>query len=573
MKPQQDLRVRRSMWVVLSHPATSSAAVAVGTSPKDLKSLNRFVLPAAALALLALGQGRLQAQAWQPPNPYIQPVPNQRLSYAPPAQAYAPPTYNQQQYAQQPPYDPQQQQPYAQPQYAQQPHPPQPQQGPEQGPQQGYDQQQPYDQPAQGDPSDIYGPPQAAGPAAQPLNAEQLEQMVAPIALYPDTLVAQILAAATYPAQVAAADQWRQSMGYAPPDQIVAGADAQTWDPSVKALTAFPQVLAEMDRNLPWTTALGNAYFNQPQDVLQTIQVMRQRAESAGTLQNTPQEAVNDDQGYIQLAPVNSSVVYVPSYNPWDAYGAPVQPYSGFSLLGALGSIGSYAGSALLHYGPGIAMGAFRATPWGALAWGLDWLANTVLFNHSNYSSHSTSVAHWNLPSRSPRGFQGGMPNRAGVARPGEQYNRFPQGNNWAGRDSLPSRPMPFDRQPDRFAQSRPIEAPRPGFAAPERNGVRPAFGNYGYEPQARPQPYAARPQQAYSRAPEPVRPSYGQGYGSSFASRPGEGYGYRPGDSYGRTMPEYHAQATMPQRNFGERYSEPSMNRAFGGQQFRSEQ
>ncbi len=90
-----------------------------------------------------------------------------------------------------------------------------------------------------------------------------------PIALYPDPLVAQVLTASTYPAQVADADRWRQAQGYAPAEQIAGGADAQNWDPSVKALTAFPQVLAEMDRNMRWTTDLGNAYYNQPQDILQ----------------------------------------------------------------------------------------------------------------------------------------------------------------------------------------------------------------------------------------------------------------------------------------------------------------
>src|SRR6202044_3921800 len=125
--------------------------------------------------------------------------------------------------------------------------------------------------------------------------------------------VAQILAASTYPAQVIAADNWLHAQGYASPDQIAYGADAQAnWDPSVKALTAFPQVLDMMNHDLRWTTDLGNAYYNQPQDVLQTIQVMRQRAQSAGTLQSTPQEAVSYNQGYIQLAPTNPQVVYVP---------------------------------------------------------------------------------------------------------------------------------------------------------------------------------------------------------------------------------------------------------------------
>ena len=176
-----------------------------------------------------------------------------------------------------------------------------------------------------------YGQPQ---PQMQPLNAQQLEQLVAPIALYPDPLVAQVLTASTYPAQVADADRWRQAQGYAPAEQIAAGADAQNWDPSVKALTAFPQVLAEMDRNMRWTTDLGTAYYNQPQDILQAVQVMRQRAQAAGNLQSTPQETVSYDQGNIEVAPANPQVVYVPAYNPWVVYGQPISPYPGFSCWG-----------------------------------------------------------------------------------------------------------------------------------------------------------------------------------------------------------------------------------------------
>jgi len=100
----------------------------------------------------------------------------------------------------------------------------------------------------------------------------QLDQLVAPIALYPDQLIALILAASTYPAQVADADGWRQAQSYASPDQIAAGANVQNWDPSVKALAAFPQVLSEMDANLAWTSALGNAYYNQPNDVQQNVE-------------------------------------------------------------------------------------------------------------------------------------------------------------------------------------------------------------------------------------------------------------------------------------------------------------
>ncbi len=141
-----------------------------------------------------------------------------------------------------------------------------------------------------------------------------------------------------------------------------------------------------------WTTDLGNAYYNQPQDVLQTVQVMRQRAQAAGNLQSTPQESVTEDQGNIELAPPDPNTAYVPSYNPWNVYGNPVQPYPGFSLLDTLGSI---FGSSPIQYGLGIAMAAFNHTPFGLLSWALDWLGNGISFNHSNYYSQSTSVANW----------------------------------------------------------------------------------------------------------------------------------------------------------------------------------
>ena len=213
-------------------------------------------------------------------------------------------------------------------------------------------QQQPYPSGGQYDPGQQAGYQQlhyAQQPAyapqggaysqqAQALAPEQLEQLVAPIALNPDPLVALMLAAATYPQQVADADRWCQSQGVVAPNQIAYGADLQNWDPSVKALTAFPQVLVEMDQNMQWTSALGNAYYNQPQDVLQAIQVMRARAQAAGNLQSTPQEAVSYDQQNIQIIPANPQVIYVPAYNPWAVYGQPVTPYPGFSLLGAIGS-------------------------------------------------------------------------------------------------------------------------------------------------------------------------------------------------------------------------------------------
>src|SRR5437879_3989503 len=119
---------------------------------------------------------------------------------------------------------------------------------------------------------------------------EQLQQMVAPIALYPDALVAQILAASTYPAEVVEADRWMQQHTDLKGDQLAQEVNKQNWDPSVKALTQFPTVLANLDKNITWTSGLGDAYTNQQPDVMNAVQVMRQRAQQSGNLQSTPQE-------------------------------------------------------------------------------------------------------------------------------------------------------------------------------------------------------------------------------------------------------------------------------------------
>ena len=131
-----------------------------------------------------------------------------------------------------------------------------------------------------------------ANPRYTQLDCAQLDQWVAPIALYPDSLVAQILTAATYPSQAVEADRFLERNSSLPQLELVRMVDEQPWDPSVKALTAFPSVLSNLDRNLDWTTELGNAYYNQPHDVMSAIQTMRDRAYAAGTLKTTPQQSV-----------------------------------------------------------------------------------------------------------------------------------------------------------------------------------------------------------------------------------------------------------------------------------------
>src|SRR3984893_42578 len=144
---------------------------------------------------------------------------------------------------------------------------------------------------AQAEPSGAIGQSEAQATAsALKLSPQELQQLVAPIALYPDALVAQILAASTYPAEIVEADRWVQSHSNLKGEELAQEVDKQPWDPSVKALTQFPSVLGNMDKNLSWTSSLGDAYANQQQDVMSAVQVMRQRAQKAGNLETTSQE-------------------------------------------------------------------------------------------------------------------------------------------------------------------------------------------------------------------------------------------------------------------------------------------
>ena len=490
-------------------------------------------------ALLLLPMGRLYAQqsGYQQNDPYAG-------QYAPAPQGY-----------------PQSQQ------YAQQPYAPAPQ---------AYEDQQGY-------------APQAAQPQPLPtvwLSPEQLDRLVAPIALYPDTLVAQVLTAATYPAQVVGADHWRQSMAYAPPEQIVAGADAQPWDPSVKALTAFPQVLAEMDQNLQWATDLGNAYYNQPQDVLNAVQILRQRAQQAGTLQSTPQEQVGYDQGFIELASPNPQMVYVPVYNPWNVYGQSIAPYQGFSDAsyssgsggsGIFSSLQSLAGSSAVRYGLGMALSAFGKTNWGGLSWALNWLSNSVLFHNSNYSSRSTSVAHWNNPYRpNPMG-QSFAAQRDAAPRPADNWNRGNHPNDQRPGYAFNRTPEPVFAHPQ---QPRPVDSrindprfndPRAnafrGNPAPAGNQVRPALQAYNRPaapPLSRPQSYMGNPQQGF-RQPVPERSAAYGGYGYQGRPAPVSRPAY-PSPLQGYRAPE------QPRGYSESRYANPYQGRQFQ-QESRSEQ
>ncbi len=159
--------------------------------------------------------------------------------------------------------------------------------------------------------------------AVAPLTPEQLDRLTAPIALYPDPLVAQILMAATYPLEVVEANRWLQQPGNAAlkGDPLAAALAQLPWDPSIKSLVAFPQILGMMDKYLTWTEELGDAFLAGQAALMDSVQRLRQKAEATGGLTSTPEEAVSNDGGAIVIEPANPDVVYVPVYDPNVAYG------------------------------------------------------------------------------------------------------------------------------------------------------------------------------------------------------------------------------------------------------------
>ena len=262
--------------------------------------------------------------------------------------------------------------------------------------------------------------PQA--PAYQQHTPEQLQQMVAPIALYPDSLVAQILAASTFPEQVVEADRWAQAHPDLKGDALGQAVDQEPWDPSVKALAAFPSVLGNMDKNLSWTSSLGDAYYNQEQDVMDAVQVMRQRAQRAGNLKSTPQQTVTSQDSTIDIEPAEPDVVYVPAYDPWVVYGGPIVAWPGWYPYPGIWYEGPY-----LSFGVGFGIGFFGGFGWGWNHWGFDWRNHYAVYNHARYYSPSRTFYNRGNFYRAG-GARGGAFNRPGVA------NRPFEGNNRAAR-------------------------------------------------------------------------------------------------------------------------------------------
>lgn len=219
---------------------------------------------------------------------------------------------------------------------------------------------------------------------------EEIDQMVAPIALYPDQLLAQVLMAATYPLEIVQAERWVADPGNAKlkGDQLAAALEPLTWDPSVKSLVPFPQILKMMSDKLDWTQRLGDAFLAQEADVMMSVQRLRKQAQDAGTLKSTEQQKVVTERETVVIQPANPQVVYVPSYNPTVVYGT--WPYPAYPPVYYPPPPAYYPyGSALVS---GLAFGAGVAIVGSLWGWGdSDWHGNNVNINASRYNTINTS--------------------------------------------------------------------------------------------------------------------------------------------------------------------------------------
>ncbi len=220
--------------------------------------------------------------------------------------------------------------------------------------------------------------PDAKAPARAFSQAE-LDQLLAPIALYPDSLLAHVFIAATYPLEVVMAERWARENRNLPADQFNAALDRQPWDASVKALVPFPDVLEMMSRKLDWTQRVGDAFLAQQADVMDTVQRLRKRAHDAGNLKSTEQQKVIVEQEIIRVEPANPSIVYVPAYDPWWVYGPWWWPaYPPYAVYPYPAGVAIAPG--FIWFGVGFAVGAYWGS-WGY--WG--WHNHTCYVNRSTY--------------------------------------------------------------------------------------------------------------------------------------------------------------------------------------------
>src|SRR5262252_2233695 len=230
---------------------------------------------------------------------------------------------------------------------------------------------------------------------APQLSADQLSSLVAPIALYSDSLLAQTLAASTYPLEVIQLQQWMEKNKNLQGQALADAVAKEPWDPSIQGLVAFPDVVTRMADNIQWTTDLGNAFLAQQSDVMDAVQRMRAKAQGTGNLKTSAQQVVKTEtvgggtagggKQVIEIQQANPDIAYVPSYDPTVVYGAapPAYPYYPYTYPG-------YVPGTALAWGAGIALGAAAWGAWGGHWGNCDWNGGNVKINNNyNYNKNN----------------------------------------------------------------------------------------------------------------------------------------------------------------------------------------
>jgi hypothetical protein len=294
-----------------------------------------------------------------------------------------------------------------------------------------------YPYPPNYQPQPSYQPQQPPSqPSGPRMSGQELSNLAAPIALYPDMLLSEVLAASTYPLELAQAQQWMQGNSGLRGRDLVEAAKQQNWDPSVQALVAFPDVMNMLTRDIQWTTDLGNAFLSQQADLMDSIQHLRASARANGRLTDTPQQRVTyeqqNGQNAIVIQPTDPQVVYPPVYNPAYVWGPPA-----FGVYPPLGYPSGYG----IYYGVATFLGALFTglLSFGGWGWGLSWLThglflNGLFFSHFGFHGYSGYGFH---------GGYGGAARAAWVHDPGHRLG-VPYGNRYAGARYGGSSPRGF---------------------------------------------------------------------------------------------------------------------------------
>lgn len=234
---------------------------------------------------------------------------------------------------------------------------------------------------------------QATAPSSQKQAAnvppDQLDSLVAPIALYPDPMLAQVLAASTYPLEIIQLQQWLENNKNLKDKALADAVAKQPWDSSVQAMAALPDVVKRLANDIQWTTDLGNAFLAQQSDVMDAVQRMRKKAQDKGNLKTTEQQKVEtkviENKSVIIVEQANPQVVYVPSYDPVVVYGPPVYPYPPIYYPSWY-----YPAGMAMSFGVGVMMGAFWSGGWG---WGCGWGGNNdITINRNNNFNRNSNI-------------------------------------------------------------------------------------------------------------------------------------------------------------------------------------